>query len=214
MEVSRRLQDTYNSPDLGNVSDVFGEIVYALLSTRSATANYQRAFKRLRTRFPNWDRLADAGVEELREVIQPCGLHGRKARAIAQIAQRVFRTERRRDLEHLRSLPTREAESYLLGLPEVGPKIAKCVCLYALNRPVLPLDTHNNRVLKRLGVISRRTSRREEDTVEALVPEEIRRSIHVNLVAHGRMVCKRKPACNRCVLIDLCGYASRRRGIA
>lgn len=152
-KVNLRLRRRYKTPDLGNVRDLFGEVIYALLSTRSAPSNYQKAFASLKERYSNWSELAKADVEEVGRIIQPSGLHNRKAKAIIIIAKTVFVERNLKDLEHLRRMTTPEAETYLTSLPEVGIKVAKCVCLYALDRPVFPLDVHNLRILKRLEVV-------------------------------------------------------------
>lgn len=212
-EVHYRLRDRYNTPDLGNVKDVFGEIVFVLLSTRTAPSNYRKAYAALRDRFPRWVDLAHADVDELSKLLEPCGLHNRKARAIVTIAKRVFLEEELKDLEHLRGMSTSEAEAYLTSLPEIGVKIAKCVCLYALDRPVFPVDAHNLRVLQRLDVVDEKVRAREGAyEVEALIPESIRHDLHVNLVAHGRETCRSIPACSTCVLLDVCPYPERGEG--
>lgn len=211
-DVNLRLKCQYGTPDLGNVKDVFGEIIYALLSTRSAPANYQKAFAALKGRFSEWSDLAKADVEEVGRLIQPCGLHNRKARAIIAIANTVFVDRRLSDLEHLHRMTTEQAEAYLTSLPEVGVKVAKCVCLYALDRSVFPLDVHNLRVLKRLGIVEERATAREwAEKVEALIPPEIRHDLHVNLVAHGRETCTARPACGVCVLLNVCPYPKQKR---
>lgn len=206
-EINSRLVSRYKTPDLGNVENVFGELIYAMLSTRSAPSNYRKAFLALQAAYPRWSDLANASVHDLETLIQPCGLYSRKARAVLTIAQRIFREEGLNDLEHLRALPTESVEAYLTSLPEVGFKIAKCVSLYALHRPAFPLDAHNLRVLKRLQIVEESATARESAYhVESLIPPEIRYTLHVNLVVHGREVCKALPACHHCVLRDICPY--------
>lgn len=212
-EVHYRLRDKYNTPDLGNVKDVFGEIVFVLLSTRTAPSNYLKAYAALRERFPKWTDLTQVDVNELSAMLEPCGLHNRKARALVAIAKRVFVEEGLKDLEHLREMSTTEAEAYLTSLPEVGVKVAKCVCLYALERAVFPVDAHNLRVLQRLDVVAKEVRAREGAyEVEALIPESIRHDLHVNLVAHGRETCRSIPICSTCVLLDVCPYPERGEG--
>jgi endonuclease-3 len=213
-DIRSRLKGEYATPDLGNVEDVFGELVYALLSTRTSRVNYQRAFQSLRSAFPRWSDLAEANPFDVHDLLSPCGLHNRKSQAILAIGQRVFIEQGWSDLEHLRQEATCDVESYLTSLPEVGPKIAKCVCLYALNRPVFPVDVHNLRVLKRLGIVGGDVGLRQASAlVEPLIPEEMRLDLHVNLIAHGRQICRPKPMCPICILRDLCPYF-RSRGCA
>lgn len=205
-----RLLHEYRTPDLGNVDDVFGELVYALLSTRTAPSNYRAAFTALQSAFPEWPQLTESNQAELETVLRPCGLHRRKARALVAISEEVFVKRGLTDLEHLHGMATEEAEEYLTNLPEVGVKVAKCVCLYALHRPVFPLDAHNLRVLQRVGVVQKDATAREwASRVESLVPTDIRFDLHVNLVAHGRRTCTARPACRVCVLLDVCPYPDK-----
>src|SRR5205823_804917 len=110
-------------------------------------------------------------------------------------------------LDYLRVLPTAEAESRLAGLPGVGIKTARCVLMYALNREVFPADVNCLRVMERLGWIEWRGRRAEllADTAQDLVPPHLRRSLHVDLIQHGRAICTpSNPKCDSCCLQDLC----------
>ena len=80
--------------------------------------------------------------------------------------------------------------------------------LFGLGRPALPVDTHVYRVARRLGLIGPRVSAEAAHTVlEAqLAPEEIY-AFHVNMIAHGRRICKAPiPKCSLCALTELCDY--------
>lgn len=203
--VSSVLQDAYGTPSLGNVDEVFGELIYALLSTKSAPLNYQSAFDTLRSTYPQWADLAQVDPSRIEPIVRCCGLFRRKARAIVRIAHRVFVEDGYDDLEHLREWSTEDALAYLTSLPEVGIKVAKCVCLYALHRDVFPVDAHNLRILRRLGLVdSICDARADAFEIEAVVPDPIRYRLHVNLIAHGRAVCRATPLCSHCALAQLC----------
>lgn len=210
-EVNNRLLLAYGTPDLGNVRDVFGELVYALLSTRSSQANYRGTFQTLQSRFRCWPELVNSSEADLAVLLRPCGLQNRKARAILAICRKVFVHQGYRDLEHLRTMSTGEVEEYLTSLPEVGAKVAKCVSLYALDHPVFPIDVHNMRILRRMGMVEEaRISPSLVSHIESLIPPSMRRDLHVNLIVHGRTVCNTHPACSVCILRDLCNYGSAR----
>jgi endonuclease-3 len=72
--------------------------------------------------------------------------------------------------------------------------------------PALPVDTHVHRVSRRLGLIGSRTGATQAHTeLEALVPPAQVFSFHVNLIRHGRQICKApRPLCERCPLADIC----------
>jgi endonuclease-3 len=65
-------------------------------------------------------------------------------------------------------------------------------------------------VLKRLGIADQSVSLQQaQDTLQANVPELLRYTLHVNLVVHGRTVCRsRKPRCETCILVSRCPAAS------
>jgi endonuclease-3 len=79
-----------------------------------------------------------------------------------------------------------------------------------LGRPAFPVDTHVHRVTKRLGLIGTRVSREKaHDELEHLVDPEDYYAFHLNVIRHGREVCaSRKPRCQKCILVDLCDFAS------
>jgi endonuclease-3 len=110
-------------------------------------------------------------------------------------------------LDFLRDWDDARVFDYLTSLPGISRKSALCIMMYSLGRAVFPVDTHVWRVARRLGWTAPRpkpTDRHERD-LEAAVPRELRYSLHVNMVAHGCLVClPYDPRCDRCVLADLC----------
>ena len=115
------------------------------------------------------------------------------------------------DLDFLKDLDPKAARDYLLALPGVGPKTAAVVLLFGFNMPLIPVDTHVNRLSRRLGFVPEAASIGEaEEILEAMTPVDKYCSFHVNLIRHGRAVCKaRSPACAGCVLGEICPSASR-----
>jgi endonuclease-3 len=110
------------------------------------------------------------------------------------------------DLDFLKDLDPKAARDYLLSLPGVGPKTAAVVLLFGFNMPLIPVDTHVNRLSRRLGFVPEAASIGEaEEILEAMTPVDKYCSFHVNLIRHGRAVCKaRSPACAGCVLGGIC----------
>ena len=105
-----------------------------------------------------------------------------------------------------RDMVDEDVERYLTTLPGVARKTALCVMLYALGRDVLPVDAHVWRVARRLALTPDKPwSERGGKALEDQVPKDVRSSLHVTLLAHGRAICKpRVPRCDSCVLADLC----------
>ncbi len=187
--------------------DPVTELVLTLLSQNTSDTNSGRAFQQLLKRYPNWDAVLDAPVEELEATIRPGGLARSKApRMQALLTQLRERLGPDWDASRLAEMPIDEAKRWLTALPGVGPKTAACVLLFSLGRPALPVDTHVHRVAQRLGLISATASAlAAHDLLEAQMPADRFYAFHVSLIRHGRRVChKQRPRCNACVLYDRC----------
>ncbi len=192
--------------------DPMAELVLTLLSQNTSDHNSGRAFQRLLARFPAWDAVLGAPTADVEEAIRPGGLAPTKApRLQALIATVRERTAERGgeqpyDLRFLEALPLAEAKAWLRGLPGVGPKTAACVLLFALGRPALPVDTHVERVSRRLGLVPPRMPvERLHDELEATLDPGSVHAFHVDLIQHGRRTCHaRRPACGSCVLSARC----------
>jgi len=103
-----------------------------------------------------------------------------------------------------------EARKVLLSLPGIGPKTADILLLFCAGKPVLPVDTHVNRVSKRLGLVS--LDDKDYDSIrmklEGLYAPEDYFAVHMLFIALGRKYCKAlKPLCNLCPLNGLCPSA-------
>ena len=188
--------------------DPVATLVNTILSQNTNDVNRDSAFSRLRERFATWEAVRDAPAEELVEAIRPAGLAPTKAPRIQGALRRISDREGEITLDFLRERSAEEARAWLTELPGVGPKTAAIVLCFALGRPAFPVDTHVHRVCGRLGLLLKGTSREKaHDVLEEIVPEAIYYPLHLNLIAHGRAICHaRKPACERCVLRDDCGY--------
>ena len=163
---------------------------------------------RLKARFPTWESVLAADTAELAEAIRPGGLANVKAPRI-QEALRVIKRERGEfTLDFLAEMEVDEAKQWLTSLSGVGPKTAAIVLLFSLGKPAFPVDTHVHRVSRRLGLIGTKTSREKaHEVLEELLPPEIYYTFHLNLIAHGREVCKaQQPRCTTCVLQEHCDY--------
>ena len=177
-----------------------------LLSQHTSDINSGRAFAQLKERLPTWEEVAAAPVSRVADAIRPGGIADVKARRIKRVLEEVSEREGRLDLERLHSLGDAEAFEYLCSFHGVGPKTAACVLVFSMDRAAFPIDTHVHRVTRRLGLISDSASAdAAHSLLEPAVPPELRYEFHVQLIRHGREVCKaRHPRCSGCVLLDLC----------
>ena len=156
--------------------DAMSELVLTLLSQNTSDHNSGRAFHRLLARFPDWDSVLAAPEADVVEAIRPGGLAPTKGPRLQALIAAVRARAPGYRLGFLAGLPLEEAKAWLRALPGVGPKTAAIVLLFALGRPALPVDTHVERVAKRLGLVPprmpadraharwRRSSRRTRST--------------------------------------------------
>jgi DNA (cytosine-5)-methyltransferase 1 len=117
-------------------------------------------------------------------------------------------------LDYLRDFTEADAASFLLALPGIGPKSANCILSYSLNRPRFAVDTHVERIFRRLGLVPQRrspNSKIDHAEFESLVPPSLRKQLHINLIHHGRAVCQNRAAqCSSCVLVSFCEEGRKR----
>ncbi len=209
-EVMEALEPVYGRPEARPHHDPLSELVLTILSQNTADTNSGRAFTQLMRQYPSWDALADAPTEEVIDTIRAGGLAQQKAPRIQQVLHAVRERSPSWDLDFLRETSLDEAREWLRSLPGVGPKTAACVLLFALALPAMPVDTHVERVAKRLGLIpSKMNAERAHDALAEMVNPGDYYRFHMLLIKHGRRTCTaRKPACDRCPLVDVCPSAA------
>jgi endonuclease III len=194
------------------------ELVMTVLSQHTSDLNTARAFKSLKQRWPDWQSVRDADPTELADVIRSGGLADTKSVRIQQILAEIEEREGAIDLARLNELDDVEVERYLVSLVGVGPKTAACVLLFSMGRDAFPVDTHVHRVTIRLGLVEpKATAEQAHRLLLPGIPPELRYEFHMQLIRHGREVCKpARPVCSECVLFDLCaaGPDLMARGVA
>ena len=206
------LDDFYGRPMLSPRYPPVDELVFTVLSQNTADVNTERTFASLKARFPDWVAARDASAEEIEEAIALGGLAHTKAPRIKRILEALSERSGAPDLGELDGMTDQEAVDYLISLPGVGPKTAACVLLFALGRPVMPVDTHVHRLARRLGVIGEKVTADQAhplltELAGADDPAQVY-AVHVDFVRHGRRICHaRRPACGECPLAPMCPSA-------
>jgi len=197
-------------------ADPLSELIGTVLSQNTSDVNSGRAYGALRAALPTWEAVRDAPVEQVEQAIRCGGLSAIKAPRIQRILANITGQRGDLDLCFLDALTVDEARRWLVALEGVGAKTAACVLMFSLGKPVIPVDTHVHRVSRRLGLAGEKDSpERTEQVLEAQVPPEARYAFHVNLIAHGRRVCKaQRPLCEQCALACHCDYYRSLSGVA
>jgi len=188
--------------------DVLDMLVAVILSQATSDANSDRTYDALKRRFPTWDAVLRAREATLAETIRLGGLANQKAAVIRGLLRQVKERHGSFDLSFLRELPAPDAVAYLASFRGVGPKTAACTLLFACGTEVFPLDTHIFRVLRRVGLIPPKCSDQfAHEAMNRLVPAGKFYPFHVNLIRHGRRLCRpRDPLCERCPVVEYCDY--------
>jgi endonuclease-3 len=184
------------------------ELISTILSQNTNDANRDRAFEALRERFPTWEQVRTAQLQEIVDAIRPAGLANQKAPRIQALLEAIQQEHGELDLSFLRGWHAEEVRDWLLGFKGVGPKTAAIVMLFSLDMPAFPVDTHIHRLSARLDLIDQGTSAAvAHEALADLFPEEAYYAVHLNLIRHGRRICHaRSPECGHCVLQQLCRY--------
>jgi len=186
--------------------DPFKTLIITVLSQATADKNTARAFANLSGRFSiTPEVLAKASVEEIEDAIRVGGLYRNKSRAIRTIS-RVILEQFNGSLDFIYSLPLEKARKILLNIPGVGPKTADVVLLFCAGKPTVPVDTHVNRVSKRLRLAPPKADYEGvRRAIETLYLPEDYLPVHLLLISLGRKYCKaRNPLCKPCPVNTLC----------
>ena len=207
-EVDGLLEAYYGEKRWSGGGDPLDGLVGTILSQNTSDVNSHAAFRSLKARFPTWDQVLRAREASIARAIARGGLANIKAGRIKRILQQIARQRGSLDLTFLRDMPPEEAVQYLLQFHGVGRKTAACVLLFDCGRPVIPVDTHVFRVASRLGWLPERTTPdKAHDVLQALVPNDLIYQLHLNMVAHGRKLCRPSdPKCPECMIPAYCEY--------
>ena len=193
------LKDAY--PDAGCTLD-YNEAWKLLVSVRLAAqctdARVNVVVEGLYDKFPTVEALAGARVEEIEQIVKPCGLGHSKAKDISA-CMKILHTQ------YADQVP--EDFDALLALPGVGRKSANLIMGDVFGKPAIVTDTHCIRLVNRMGLVDgiKETKRVEMELWKIIPPEEGSDFCH-RLVYHGREVCtgRTKPHCDRCCLNEVC----------
>lgn len=212
LEIHQELVAAYGERPRRQHLPPVAELVSTIISQNTNDRNRDRAFERLRERFPTWEAVRDAPAEAIEEAIRPAGLAPTKAPRIQSALRRITKEQGQITLDFLAAMPLEEARDWLTSINGVGPKTAAIVLLFAFNREAFPVDTHVHRVSQRLGLIPESASREKaHDILEGLLPSEIYYTFHLNLIRHGRGICHaRDPDCGHCFLLEWCPHGQER----
>lgn len=178
-------------------------LVSVRLAAQCTDERVNRIVPVLYEKFPDVNALAEAPVEEIEEIVRPCGLGRSKARDISACMKML------RD-EYGGRVPDTLEE--LLKLPGVGRKSANLIMGDVYGKPAIVTDTHCIRLVNRMGLVKDiRDPKKVEMELWKIIPPEEGNDFCHRLVYHGRDVCTARtaPHCERCCVADVCRSCGR-----
>ena len=182
--------------------NAFTFLVAVVLSAQSTDAGVNKATPALFALADGPAEMAALGEERIRDLIKTIGLYRTKARNIHALSAKLV-------AEHGGEIPRDRAA--LESLPGVGRKTANVVLNHIFEEAVIAVDTHIFRVARRIPLARGNTPFAVESELEAIVPPAFKLHAHHWLILHGRYVCKaRLPACETCLIADLCRWPEKR----
>ncbi len=202
LEIIDRLKKEYPDADCSlEYNEAWKLLVSVRLAAQCTDARVNVVVEKLYEKFPDVDALANADVDEIEEIVRPCGLGRSKARDISA-CMRILRDE------YDGNVP--DDFDALLKLPGVGRKSANLIMGDVFGKPAIVTDTHCIRLVNRMGLVDGiKDPKRVEMALWKIIPAEEGNDFCHRLVYHGREVCtaRTKPYCSRCCLADICAKA-------
>jgi endonuclease-3 len=206
-KILQTLKRTFTIPKwVTSNRDPFETLIVTIISQNTADRNTAKAFENLSKRFKiEPEVLANAETSQIEECLRVAGLYRNKAKTIKQISK-IILEEFHGTLNPILSLPLEEARKTLLKLPGVGPKTADVLLLFCSEKPTIPVDTHVDRVAKRLGLAPQKGNYETvRQSLQSLYDPKDYLSVHILLILLGRKYCKAKnPLCKDCPVNVLC----------
>ena len=179
--VLSRLRELYPEPPIPlDHSDPYTLLVAVLLSAQCTDERVNQVTPGLFERARTPQAMVEVAVEEIRQIIRPCGLSPQKSKAIAGLSRILIE-------EHRGEVPADMAA--LERLPGVGHKTASVVMAQAFGVPSFPVDTHIHRLSQRWGLTSGRNVVQTERDLKRLFPEESWNRLHLQMIFYGREFC-------------------------
>ena len=200
LEVISRLKKEYPEAHCTLDYDKAWQLLVSVrLAAQCTDARVDIVTPQLYAKFPSIEALAEAPVEDIEEIVRPCGLGPSKARDISKCMKMLH-------YEYHDEVPDTMEE--LLKLPGVGRKSANLVLGDVFGKPAIVTDTHCIRLCNLIGLVDGiKEPAKVEKALWKIIPPEEGNDLCHRFVLHGRAVCvARRPKCGECCLKDICKY--------
>ena len=174
----------------------FQLLISVILSAQTTDKQVNKVTPALFKKFPTAQKLAEADLNEIKEIIRPTGYYNSKSTNIQHCAQELIKN-------YQGQVPSNLEE--LTKLPGVGRKTANVVLGIVHKIPGWTVDTHVQRLSKRLGFTQEKDPHKIEIALQKLFPNRDWSKLSITVIWHGRRVCFAKsPNCKGCPVNHLC----------
>ena len=193
---AERLKAVYPAVSELKHKNAFQMLIATILSAQTTDRTVNAVTPKLFAKYPDAASLAHADPREVEAIIKPTGFYHVKAKTIIACSKAL--------VERFHGKVPRRIED-LVTLPGVGRKTANVVLGVAFGIPGFAVDTHVNRLTRRLGLTKSKDPVKIEAEVTRMLPPEEWTGFSLRLILHGRRIClARAPCCPECVLNDFC----------
>jgi endonuclease-3 len=196
------LKEKYGK-DIDNIQsenrDVFKVLIRTILSQRTREENTRKSSKNLFSKANTPEKILKLSKKELEKIIRPSGPFRQKAKRIKEVSEIILK-------KYKGKVPkTREK---LMKLPGVGYKTADVVLMYGHGIPSIAIDTHANRIPKRIRLVDEEANLEEvKQILESLIPKKDWYIVNIGLFLFGREICRPiNPKCEECSISKYCRY--------
>ncbi len=203
--IGKRLQELYPQPPIPlQHQDPYTLLIAVLLSAQCTDERVNQVTPHLFMLANTPADMASKTVDEVQQIIRPCGLAPQKAKAIVRLSEMLmeqYESEVPRDIAALETLPG------------VGHKTASVVVAQAFGEPSFPVDTHIHRLAQRWGLTNGRSVTQTERDLKKLFPRESWNALHLQFIYYGREHCSAR-GCDGtvCEICTTC-YPRRKRPV-
>jgi len=198
LKIIEILRNTYPDSKCSlNFNTPFELLIAVILSAQCTDDRVNKITPSIFSKYNTPKDFASIDIEELENLIHPCGFYKTKAKNIKATSKII--------LEKFNGKVPQTMEE-LISLPGVGRKTANVVMLEAFNNPQgIAVDTHCKRISNKIGFSKESDPAKIEKDLLKIIPKEFHKDVNHILILHGRNTCTaRSPKCSECPIKDFC----------
>lgn len=207
-QITNILEQEFGTPSRDGARDPLSNLILTVLSQNTNDKNRDLAYKRLRERFPSWEKVMNGDLDEIIDAIRPGGLSAQKGERIRNILKWIYKEYGALNLDFVCNMSPDEIMEKFTGIKGIGVKTISVVMMFSCGIDIFPVDTHVHRICRRLGLVPENASAEKTFLLmRPIVPAGKSFSLHINFLKLGRTICHaRKPKCNLCPLHNMCHF--------